>query len=68
MNTEEAEVIMLATAFNIRTLYRVWCRQLGKVRKANIAGTYMLSNFTSFAGFICVNLLYGSEIRVLAHI
>jgi transposase len=68
LKNAKSEVFMTATAFNIRTLYRVWRRQLSKARKVKIAVTYIVCNFRSFTRFICVNLLYRSESMVLAHL
>jgi hypothetical protein len=50
LNNAKAEVVMIATAFNMRTLYRVWRWRLNKTCKTWAAGvrTFILYRFLCF--------------------
>ena len=66
LNNAKAEAIMVATSFNMRTLYRVWRWQLNKARKVEIDGAFILSCFWSFTRFIFTALSRSSYSMVLA--
>lgn len=65
LNNAKAEVIMVATAFNMRTLYRVWRWQLSKTRKVKIIRACILCSFWSFTRCIFTALSHSSYSTVL---
>jgi transposase len=54
----KAEVIMVATAFNLRSLYQAWHRRLNKTWKAGYAGiaTFLSGPFLAFIGYCNVDI------------
>jgi transposase len=66
LNNIKAEIIMVATAFNLRTLYRAWRWRLNKTRKAWSAGacTFVSVLFLVFTGYSDVEM---SVIMVIAY-
>ena len=58
LNNIKAEIIMAATAFNLRTLYRAWRWRLNKTRKAWSAGacTFVSVLFLVFMGYSDVEM------------
>ena len=50
----KAETFMVATAFNLRSLYRVWYRQWNKTWKAGTAGFFSFGSglFVAFITYI----------------
>ena len=51
LNNVKAEATMVAAAFNMRTLYRVWRWQAYKARQVSFAGVFILRCFFSFIRF-----------------
>ncbi len=58
LNNAKAEVVMIAAAFNMRTLYRAWRWRLNKTRKAWSAGacTFVSVLFLVFTGYSDVEM------------
>ena len=52
LNNVKAEVNMMAAAFNLRTLYRVWCWQLNNKRRIDAAGAFILYRIWIFTRLI----------------
>jgi hypothetical protein len=67
LKNAKAEVIILATAFNMRTLYRVWRWQLSKTRRCGLAGGFILHRFLSLTRFIVTEISGISGSTGLAH-
>ena len=66
LNNAKAEAIMVATAFNMRTLYRVWRWQTSKVRRFQFSRALILCCWWSFNRFIFSALSRNSYCMVLA--
>ena len=58
LNNIKAETFMLATAFNLRSLYQAWHRRLNKTWKAGYAGiaTFLSGPFLAFIGYCNVDI------------
>lgn len=55
LNNVKAEAILMAAAFNMRVLYRVWRWHLEKARQIEVARAVILSHFWSFNRFIVIS-------------
>jgi transposase len=55
LNNTKAEVVTIAIAFNLRTLYRVWCWRLNKICKTVTTGVRITILYHSLCSIRCRN-------------